>query len=168
MISRRNAWNCPLKVKRLKADAHLLARVEAAERLGISLKRFDGWTPRTIYEYEDDRLVSSYPEVEWDAEQASWMLALALYRDSRCGRCNGDLDQTTDPATEGEYAILPPTMCNRCAAFEDARETYQDEPHAHSLMHRVQLRKGVKLREEVRPSDFSNELPDRVLGSDGL
>ena len=45
------------------------------------MKRFTGWEPATVYEYDDaGRLVASQPEVEWDDTERAWMLALEEYR----------------------------------------------------------------------------------------
>ncbi|HEX5996944.1 MAG TPA: hypothetical protein VFY84_17515 [Jiangellales bacterium] len=74
----------PFLVRRL-ADPDLRAKAEAAERLGISLKRFEGWEPATFYERDEHgQLVSSVPETEWDETEQGWMLALAEYRASLC------------------------------------------------------------------------------------
>lgn len=73
------------------------------------------------------------------------MLALAAYREGLCTQCGGDLEETTDPATEDRYQTLPPIQCNRCVQFDRAREAYQKQPNNYSLMHRVMLRQGVRL-----------------------
>lgn len=84
--------------------------MEAAERLGISLKRFYGWEPRTAYEYDGDRLAASVVEQEWDEDERAWMLALGLYRDLLCPVCGGPADecqspQTLDEAKNGRYLV---------------------------------------------------------------
>ena len=76
----------------------------------MSLKRFLGWEPRTVYEYEGDRLAASTVEPEWDDDERGWMLALGLYRDMLCPVCGGpaeecQADQTLDEAKNGRYVI---------------------------------------------------------------
>jgi NAD-dependent SIR2 family protein deacetylase len=65
------------------------------------------------------------------------MLALAQYRQSRCTHCGGDMDETTDPASEDAYEHLPPIQCHRCVALERARAAYEDQPHPFTFMHLV-------------------------------
>lgn len=52
------------------------------------MRRFRGWEPRTFYEYDGDRLVSSIPETEWDDESRDLILASDLL-DRRTG-ANGE------------------------------------------------------------------------------
>jgi uncharacterized protein with PIN domain len=80
------------------------------------------------------------PEVEWDEQEQAWMLALKLYRDSRCPHCDGDLAVTTAPESEGRYRHELPLQCFRCVAFAQSRKAYADEPHAETLLHLVQQR----------------------------
>ncbi len=111
--------------------------------MGISLRRFEGWEPRTLYSHDDDgRLVESTPEPEWDFQEQAWMLALGLYRKNRCHGCGGDLTETTDAKHEDRYHPILPVQCHRCAAFARAHEQYKDYPHPQSLLHRVELRRG--------------------------
>jgi hypothetical protein len=73
------------------------------------------------------------------------MLALGLWRDSRCRGCGGDLAETTaeehsgDPGRAG-YRPLLPVRCHRCTALSASEHTYRDERHPHALIHRVELR----------------------------
>ena len=68
------------------------------------------------------------------------MLALDLYRQSRCRGCGGDLHETTEPGNEGRYEALPPVQCHRCVAYDISVTAYQDQPHPGSLLHQVRLR----------------------------
>lgn len=71
------------------------------------------------------------------------MLALALYRKTRCGQCGGDLVESTDERNEGRYRPTLPVQCHRCVAFGQSHKAYQDAPYPESLLHRVELRRGV-------------------------
>jgi hypothetical protein len=132
------------------ADPATRRRVEAAERLGISLKRLDGWEPQTVtvYEYDDqERLVRSVTttETEWDDQQRGWMLpwrsggtpaAVAAAETSR---------ETTNPDHDGTpgnwgYQPLKPIRCHRCTALARSEAKYRDNEHPHALMHVVELR----------------------------
>jgi len=70
------------------------------------------------------------------------MLALGLYRQSRCRGCGGDLDETTNTANDEKYHPLLPLQCHRCAAFARAQEQYREHPQPNSLLHRVELKRG--------------------------
>jgi hypothetical protein len=131
----------PFLVERLHSSPHLRARVEAAERLGISLKRFDGWEPTTSYTHDEQgRLVSSTPEVEWDEEQQAIMLALGRYRDLLCKGCGGWLPETTEIEADGAYRVEPPIRCHRCAAFSIATTKARDMDKPESLLLQVDRR----------------------------
>lgn len=130
-------------MSRITNDRELRERVKAAFELGISLKRFDGWEPRTFYVHEAGVLVSSIPESEWDAQERGWMLAYAAYLENCCARCGGDLHETTNPANEDGYVHLLPVQCARCVEFERATKEYEREPFAQTLMHRVKLKREV-------------------------
>lgn len=72
------------------------------------------------------------------------MLALALWRDSRCRSCGGDLVETTAPENDGSpgsssYRPLPPVRCHRCTALAASEERYRKNDHPHALIHRVEL-----------------------------
>jgi hypothetical protein len=127
----------PFLTRLLTDDPDLRERVEAAERLGISLRRFEGWEPTTAYEHQDGRLVTSTPEVEWDDTEQGWMLALAAYRRGLCPGCGGELAETAKPEHEDRYRHRPPVECHRCVGFTRGREAFQDHPHPEALIHRV-------------------------------
>jgi hypothetical protein len=137
----------PFLVGRLKEDPELLAEVEAAERLGISLKRFRGWEPKTTLRYTWDRDnqsespdgYTSTVEPEWDETEQGWMLALGRYRDGRCPHCSGDLDDTTDPKNADNYRHEPALECYRCRAFAQSHDAYTDQD-SRSFLHVVPLR----------------------------
>lgn len=69
------------------------------------------------------------------------MLALELWRRSRCSRCGHNLVKSTDPATEDRYVAKLPTQCHACLALSQSEEKYRDEPHPHTLIHQVELRR---------------------------
>jgi hypothetical protein len=130
----------PFLASRLTDSPEILAEVETAESLGISLKRFRGWEPTTHYTHRGGRLFSSQPEAEWDEEQQGWMLALKVYRDGRCPGCGGDLDVTTAAESEDRYRPELPLQCFRCVAFSQSRQAYVEQPHPETLLHLVQQR----------------------------
>lgn len=65
------------------------------------------------------------------------MLALKVYRDSRCPGCGGDLAITTASENEERFRHQLPLECYRCIAF--ARSHKQQEGHLYplSLIHLV-------------------------------
>jgi hypothetical protein len=130
----------PFLVNRLTAEPDTLEQIEEAERIGISLKRFQGWEPRTFYTYEDGVLVSSIPESEWDDQERGWMIALVEYRKGLCQQCGGLLKETLDPKNEEGYEHLPPARCERCVGLEKSRREYEEDPYPFTLMHRVKLK----------------------------
>lgn len=81
--------------------------------------------------------MSSTPEPEWDEEQAGWMLALRLYRQSLCPNCGGDLTVTADAENEDSFHRIPPVQCFRCAEFSRSHEEWKDEKHPLSYLHLV-------------------------------
>ncbi len=95
----------------------------------MSLKRFEGWTPVTRYEYDDaGRLISSTTESEWDEEQQSWMLALTEYRDSLCPcGCGHQVRDTTADETSVEFRVLPPARCLARDALSMAQQAHNRE-----------------------------------------
>lgn len=112
--------------------------MEAAERLGVSLRRFEGWEPTTHYEHDEHGLlVSSAPDVEWDDTEQGWMLALGAYRDSLCPGCGGEIQVTGRPEYEDRYRPLPPIECHRCVGFIRSRHAHKDNPNPEALIHRV-------------------------------
>lgn len=76
-------------------------------RLGISLTAWSGWS----------------------ASDRAWALALAEWESSRCPGCNGDLEETTNPANEDRYAADAPVRCFRCSALQDRQAEYDDHPN---------------------------------------
>lgn len=125
----------PFLVRRLGDEPGLRLRVEAAERLGISLRRFDGWEPTTRYRHRKGRLVSSTPESEWDDEQRAWVLAMETWRSNRCPNCGRDIAECT--GTE-DWTVPPPRRCHVTTALAIARKPYEKNPQPESLLWRVQ------------------------------
>jgi hypothetical protein len=82
-------------------------------------------------------LVSSRPETEWDETEQAWMLALAMYRETRCPGCGGDLNVTTKAEHEERYKAELPLQCFRCVAFSRSNDAYADQPYPGSLIHLV-------------------------------
>lgn len=66
------------------------------------------------------------------------MLALAEYRNSMCGRCGGDLHETTDPANEGAYRPKLPIRCHRCDGLIRSEEAYVKADRPQALLHTVE------------------------------
>lgn len=116
----------------------MLAEVETAEKLGISLRRLRGWTPTVRHVHDAaGRLVASTPDAEWDELEAAWMVALRLYRAGRCRGCGGDLTITTAAENEEQFKPELPLQCFRCVAFAHSHEAYRESPHPHTLIHLV-------------------------------
>lgn len=85
-------------------------------------------------------LVSSRPEPEWDETEQAWMLALGLYRETRCPGCGGNLAVTTKPEYEDKYKAELALQCFRCVGFGRSHDRYGDQPYPGSLIHRVPQR----------------------------
>lgn len=68
-----------------------MQELRVCRSLGISLKRFHGWTPT-----RDDA-------VEWDETERNWMLALDDYEHSLCPSCGMPLSVCGD--MQGQYRI---------------------------------------------------------------
>jgi hypothetical protein len=109
------------------------AEVEAAERLRISYKRFKGWEPTTIYEYDDaGRLVSSRPEVEWDEVEQGWMTALAKWRSEElCPLCGWPRAVCQAPEAEWNLEVPLPTRCHVTTAIRRAQKARSKAPGEH-------------------------------------
>lgn len=86
--------------------------------------------------------MASVPEAEWDDTEQAYMLALAAYRKRICPGCGGDLAETTAAVNEDRYKPELPLQCHRCLGFARAAETYQEEKHPHTYLHRVKLKRG--------------------------
>jgi len=123
----------PFLTRRLQDSGGLRARVAAARALGISSKRFDGWEPKQVTEYEYDeatgRLLRSVTtvEAEWDDDEQALMLALAEYEALTCGGCGGWLPETTALENSDNYAPPKPVRCHGCEAMSIAHEHRGDK-----------------------------------------
>lgn len=127
---------------RLARDEVLRGQVEAAERLGISLRRFSGWEPTTFYEYDDaGRLVSSRPEVEWDDTEQGWMIALERYRHEHlCPLCGGPKEVCQAPYGKYTYAAGAPIRCNVMTAIRQAQRAGGDHKDADALIYPPEIK----------------------------
>lgn len=136
----------PFLIRRLVEEPELLARIQTAERLGISPRRLAGWEPAetTSYEYEGGRLVRSVTvrEPEWSDEDRAWMAALAGYRDRPCPcGCGHPAEETTAHESDGRiYVVPPPTRCRARTALVQAQAQYEDTPQPEALLWRVERR----------------------------
>jgi hypothetical protein len=135
----------PFLARRL-SDPQLRARVEAAERLGVSVKRFDGWEPEqvTTYEYDDaGRLIRAVTvrEPEWDEHEQGWALALAFYRDSLCPcGCGHPARDTLAPESAGHtWHVPPPVRCMARDALAQAQAQFSN-PRPEAVLWRVEKR----------------------------
>jgi hypothetical protein len=116
--------------------------VTAARTLGISLRRFEGWEPTTVYEHDEaGRLVSSTPEPEWDDQQQGWMLALAALEDGLCPICGRPKRICSDPDSEGRWQVPAPTRCHATTALVIARQQYLKQPQAEALLFTAQRKR---------------------------
>lgn len=88
--------------------------------------------------------MSSTVEAEWDEQEQGWMLALYAHRATLCPRCNGSLVETTKPEHEYAYEADLPYTCHRCTAFARSYATYEDQPNAQTLIHRVKPPKHLR------------------------
>lgn len=99
------------------------------------MKRFHGWEPRTLFEYDDDgRLLASTVEPEWDEAEQTAMLGLLAYRAGLCPLCGGPQGKCTDPANERKYQGGLPIRCHATTARMVAMEPYLKTPNSQALM----------------------------------
>ncbi|MGC5019009.1 hypothetical protein [Micromonospora sp. DT47] len=136
----------PFLIRRLAVEPELRARIEAAERLGISPRRLDGWEPAesTSYEYDGGRLVRSVTvrESEWSDADRAWMAALVGYRATLCPCGCGHLaDDTLAHEDDGRrWVAPPPARCRARTALAIAQAQHQDSPQPEALLWRVERR----------------------------
>jgi hypothetical protein len=137
----------PFLASRLE-NPEIRARVEAAERLGISVRRFDGWEPQTVtvYRYRKDGRIKktiTVTEPEYDEHDRAWMLALSAYRAAHCPHCGGALHETTDPANEFAYHA-DSIRCFKCTALAKSADALTKGPmpaqHPQAVLHRAEFR----------------------------
>lgn len=122
---------------RLARDEVLRGQVEAAERLGVSLKRFQGWEPSTLYEYDDaGRLVSSRPETEWDETEQGWMLSLEQYKNEKlCPLCGMPKEVCQAPYGTYVYSAGDPIRCNVTTAIRQRQKDDGETAHSDALIY---------------------------------
>lgn len=68
------------------------------------------------------------------------MLALHMYRASRCPGCGGELNVTTASENEDRYRHELPLQCFRCVAFAQSHKAQEDQLYPLSLIHLVPQR----------------------------
>jgi hypothetical protein len=116
-------------VARLTQHAELRRQVEAATRLGISLRRWSGWEPVRTVTTMPDGTQQITTEPEWDDDDRAWVEALLDLEAQRCPGCGGHLPETTDPANDGAYVTGPPHRCHRCTALHARQAQYDRDPN---------------------------------------
>jgi protein-disulfide isomerase len=82
-------------------------------------------------------------EPEWDEQEAGWMLALAVYEDTRCPICGGDIDECWADGADRLYRVPTPIRCHRYTAAAAARAVYDRNPdvrHPEALIFRAERR----------------------------
>lgn len=98
--------------------------MRTARALGVSYKRFQGWEPATVYEYDEaGRLVASRPEVEWDSTEQDWMLALdAWEQEELCPLCGWPREVCQARESENLLQVPAPIRCHVTTAIKRAQE----------------------------------------------
>lgn len=114
---------------RLASNHELRREVEAATRLGISLRRWSGWEPRRVTSTDEHGRTVTTTEPEWGDDERAWVLALLELEAQRCPGCGGHLPDTTSADHEGRYAAGPPLRCHRCSALHQRQDDYRDDPN---------------------------------------
>ena len=118
--------------------------METARRLGISLKRLRGWTPRseTSYDHRDGLLVGSsqWVEPEWDELERGWMLALAAYEGNLCALCGGPRSECQGPDADEAWQATA-IRCHRATAMAQASVS-NNNPHPEAVLY-APVRRGV-------------------------
>lgn len=85
-------------------------------------------------------------ESEWDEDERTWMLGLALREAEECRRCGGVLAETTDYGFK--WVPTLPTVCLRCVALRADEEAHSKSPYRGALIHHV--KKSVRLTPKNR------------------
>ncbi|MFI9478134.1 hypothetical protein ACIG6B_30185 [Bacillus mobilis] len=107
--------------------------MEAAERLGVSLKRFGGWEPVTVTEYEYDeggQLLRSWSqsESEWDEQQQAWIQALMQHRAEFCPcGCGQRWADTTSPEEGGVQFTADRVVCRARLALLETQKANETQ-----------------------------------------
>lgn len=91
---------------------------------------------------EDGQLVRTVVrrESEWDDDEVSWMLALALYRAQLCPSGHWT-PESTDPANEGRYRGRA-IRCHACNATAIKADAAKESPHPTALLFGAELMRG--------------------------
>ena len=102
----------------------------------MTLRRFLGWEPREVTEYELDehgRVVRSVTvrEAEWDDEQRAWAVALLDLEADTCDGCGQSLSETTTSEAFEGYEVDDPAACQGCKALltKQRQEEYATSPN---------------------------------------
>ena len=100
------------------ADATLRADIETARALGISLRRFLGWEPRTLTTHAG----ATVREPEYDAWERAIQVAYDGWRHSLCSDCGQPLqesllDEKVPPDQRPRYRASF-TQCRACEVLE--------------------------------------------------
>lgn len=109
--------------------------------MGVSLKRFDGWTPRqatVVTSWDDQGRPAGWvttEETEWDTRERSMMLALGYFEGGCCQRCGEHLAKAMDPANDpdnlfeatGRWVAEGPDECFSCKALVKAEAALNQE-----------------------------------------
>lgn len=69
------------------------------------------------------------------------MLALALWRATRCPSCGRNVDECTAAANEGRYSAGLPHRCHATTALLQAQERYAEAQQPAALMWRITKRR---------------------------
>lgn len=143
----------PFVAGRIAASPELRRQIEAARRLGISLKRLCGWTPtrttKTATGPDGVATATTTEEVEWDAQERAWMLGLHYLEATSCGRCGTWLAESTDPGNDPDnpqahhhYVAETPAECHACKVLyraQRAAEKANEGAAAPYLIHSASL-----------------------------
>lgn len=139
----------------LIADSPDLQRkLRAARALQISLREFDGWTPREVTEvtgWDEQGRPKGWTtrrESPWNSRERGWMLALDWHEGGLCRKCGHSLAETTDPNNDPDnpraprmYVAEQPVECLHCKVLAKSEQKWskQDPDQAPYLIHTAVL-----------------------------
>jgi len=106
------------------ADAALRIDIETARKLGVSLRRFHGWEPRTWQVTDSDGAVVIVSEPEYDEWERAIQTAYDAWRAGICDGCGQPMDESLHDVTKKHQIAYAAGFytCRACESLELAMD----------------------------------------------
>jgi hypothetical protein len=83
----------------------------------------------TFYEHDEQgRVVRSWQQPEWTAEDRALMLGRQTYEKSLCGRCGHPKERAWHPDNEGWFEVTEVIECHACTALAAHGHDHMSSP----------------------------------------